>query len=399
MADDVTRLERRRAAEVARRGRIFDVRRRVMGVDVPALELQVSERRRREETEVGVARALDALSLSHDQMYIQKQKDEEERKAELARDLVQYRAVHQRPEDSLDADLTCDLKGASMIAFSVPEWELGPASMQVFQVCRCLIGSGGRVGGSGCRVYATLRAMQGEGLREEDSRRAQMEETARTLRAQREESAKQRRERKHEELQAEMRMVQGDQRALRLQILEAECKRAARVALSSFNRAQAEEVRERQRKGKQLKEAEDRAEIAHTVTSDLLTECPDSAVRPGQEGAAWRVLTDRWKGLTAEQRGAILREREEQRAEGERRRAIDRRRELAWDSQWQEQGRAQEEAERRSREAERERRRQMDKYNQELSLSQRRHQQFLNKRLYTNQATDHYFSQFNSSSR
>ncbi|XP_028849915.1 RIB43A-like with coiled-coils protein 1 isoform X2 [Denticeps clupeoides] len=372
MADDVTRLERRRAAEVARRGRIFDVRRRVMGVDVPALELQVSERRRREETEVGVARALDALSLSHDQMYIQKQKDEEERKAELARDLVQYRAVHQRPEDSLDADLTCDLKGASMIAFSVPEWELGPASMQVFQ---------------------------GEGLREEDSRRAQMEETARTLRAQREESAKQRRERKHEELQAEMRMVQGDQRALRLQILEAECKRAARVALSSFNRAQAEEVRERQRKGKQLKEAEDRAEIAHTVTSDLLTECPDSAVRPGQEGAAWRVLTDRWKGLTAEQRGAILREREEQRAEGERRRAIDRRRELAWDSQWQEQGRAQEEAERRSREAERERRRQMDKYNQELSLSQRRHQQFLNKRLYTNQATDHYFSQFNSSSR
>lgn len=46
--------------------------------------------------------------------------------------LAQYWATHQRAEDSRDADLKCDLKGAVSIA--VPEGQLGLASMQIFQV-------------------------------------------------------------------------------------------------------------------------------------------------------------------------------------------------------------------------------------------------------------------------
>lgn len=38
-------VERRRAAEVARRKRIFNTRNRVIGLDVHALEQQVAERR------------------------------------------------------------------------------------------------------------------------------------------------------------------------------------------------------------------------------------------------------------------------------------------------------------------------------------------------------------------
>ncbi len=47
-------------------------------------------------------------------------------------DLTQYWATHQRVEDSRDADLKCGLKGAFRI--TIPEGELGPASMQIFQV-------------------------------------------------------------------------------------------------------------------------------------------------------------------------------------------------------------------------------------------------------------------------
>lgn len=50
-------------------------------------------------------------------------------------ELVGYRATYQRPEDSRDADLTCDRQGALAFNLSIPESELGPASMQVFKVC------------------------------------------------------------------------------------------------------------------------------------------------------------------------------------------------------------------------------------------------------------------------
>lgn len=58
--------------------------------------------------------------------------NETNQRAALHTNLAQYWATHQRGEDSTDADLNCDLKGAVSIA--VPEGQLGPASMQIFQV-------------------------------------------------------------------------------------------------------------------------------------------------------------------------------------------------------------------------------------------------------------------------
>lgn len=67
----------------------------------------------------------------HDEVLLQQDIDEREKRAALHADLTQYWATHQRL-DSLDADLTCGLKGAFSI--TTPESELGPASMQIFQV-------------------------------------------------------------------------------------------------------------------------------------------------------------------------------------------------------------------------------------------------------------------------
>lgn len=93
-------------------------------------------------------------------MAMQQKQEEEELKRELDRDLVQYRAMYQRAEDSRDADINYDRQGAPDVSIS----ELGPASMQVFQ---------------------------GEDINEGERKRAEMEMNERHLRAQMEQSEKQ----------------------------------------------------------------------------------------------------------------------------------------------------------------------------------------------------------------
>lgn len=54
------------------------------------------------------------------------------------------------------------------------------------------------------------------------------------------------------------------------------------------------------------------------VTSDLLTESPEAAVKEGMGSAeAPRVIPDRWKGMSFEQLSAIYRQRAEQCADRE----------------------------------------------------------------------------------
>lgn len=70
--------------------------------------------------------------MSEDRALLQQDREEEERRCAIYSDLAQYRATHQRVEDSRDADLKCNQQGASK--FTIPEAQLGPSSMQVFMV-------------------------------------------------------------------------------------------------------------------------------------------------------------------------------------------------------------------------------------------------------------------------
>lgn len=74
----------------------------------------------------------DNLRKYHDDALLQQDVDEREKRTALHTDLTQYWATYQREEDSRDADLNCGLKGA--VRITIPEDELGPASMQIFQV-------------------------------------------------------------------------------------------------------------------------------------------------------------------------------------------------------------------------------------------------------------------------
>ncbi|KAM6928589.1 RIB43A-like with coiled-coils protein 1 [Lycodopsis pacificus] len=363
-------VEMRRSAETARKARIFNTRLRVLGLDLDALNQQVQEKKQQQNMEKQRDKAFDKLREYHDEALLQQDIDEREKQAALHTDLTQYWATHQRVEDSSDADLKCGLKGA--FGITIPEAELGPASMKIFQ---------------------------GEDIGEEQRRREQMKKTERDLRAQKEDNERRLLGDKHREMLASKELVHQDRTGLQLRALEEECKKAARIALDNYNQALAAERTETLKEQHRREERENLAEMRHTLTSDLMTECAEAAAREVGGGRLPPVLVDRWKGMSPEQLSAIQREREEQRIERQRQRESEKIQDAACELQLLKLSREAEEEERRAEELRAEKRIQTDRYNMQLAREQQAYQEYLNKKLYTNKPSKDYFYQFNTSSR
>ncbi|KAL7398913.1 hypothetical protein ABVT39_016997 [Epinephelus coioides] len=284
-------VERRRSAEMARKARIYNTRLRVLGLDLDALNKQVQEKKHQQNTELQWEKAFDKLREHHDEILLQQDIDERENRAALHTDLTQYWATQQRVEDSRDADLKCGLKGA--FRFTIPEGELGPASMTIFQ---------------------------GEDTGEEQRRREQMTKTDRDLQAQKEDNERRRMRDKHRESLMSKELVHQDLKGVQLHALEEECRKATRMALDNYNRA--------------------------------------------------------------------LKQRDAEKI-----------RDTAWELQLLKLSREAEEEERRAEKLRREKRIQTDHFNMQLAREQQAHQEYLNKKLYTNKPTKDYFYQFNTGSR
>nr|XP_020471523.1 RIB43A-like with coiled-coils protein 1 [Monopterus albus] len=361
-------VERRRSAEEARKARIFNTRLRVMGLDLDALNQQVQEKKHQQNMEIQQDKAFDKLRNYHDNILLQQDIDEREKRAALHTDLTRYWATHQRMEDSRDADLSCGLQGA--VRVTLPEGELGPASMQIFQ-----------------------------GEAKEQIRSEQLKKTERDLREQKQDNESRNMRDKHREMLQSRKLVHQDLRGVQQAALEEECKKAARIALNNYNRALATEQAEKLKEQQRREERENLAEMWHTLTSDMMTECAEAAERALGRGRLPRVLTDRWKGMSPEQLSAIHREQEAQCSERQRQRDAEKIQDAAWSLQLLKLSREAEEKEMRAEELRREKRMQMDQYNMQLAREQQAYQEYLNKKLYTNKPTKEYFCQFNTSSR
>uniref|UniRef100_A0A3P8RT11 RIB43A-like with coiled-coils protein 1 n=1 Tax=Amphiprion percula TaxID=161767 RepID=A0A3P8RT11_AMPPE len=342
-------VERKRAAETARRG---------LHPSTVPVYAKVQEKNHQQDMEKHKTKLL--LRRYQDEALLQQDNDEKEKREALHVDLTQYWATHQRAEDSRDADLQCGLEGA--FKSTIPESELGPASMQIFQ---------------------------GQGIGEEQRKREQMKTTARDLQVQMDDNERRHMAAKHREMLLSRELVHQDLRGVEQAALEEECRKAACLALDSYNQALQHRTEQR----------ENLAEMWHTMTSDMMTECAEAAEREVGGGKAPQVLPDRWKGMSPEQLKTIHREREEQRLERKRQRDAEKLQEAAWGLQQLKLSREAEEEERRAAELRRQQRIQMDEYNKQLAREQQAHQEYLNRKLYTNKPTKDYFYQFNTSSR
>ncbi|XP_047229352.1 RIB43A-like with coiled-coils protein 1 [Girardinichthys multiradiatus] len=342
-------LEARRSAERARKARVFNTRLRVMGLDLDALNQQVQEKKCRQNMEKQRDQAFDTLRRCQDETLLQQDNNEKEKRKALHKDLIQLWRSQQQVVDSHDADLQCDLKG--------------------------------------------------EGVGGEQMRREQVKKNEKDLLAQMDDNKRREIRAKHKEMLVNRELVHQDLRGLQQAAVEEEHKKAARVALDSYNQALAAEQAENLKEQRRREERENLAEMWHTVNSDMMTECAEAAERHVGGGRPPQVLPDRWKGMSPEQLSTFHREREQQRLDRQRQLWDEKIRNATWDLQLLKLSKKAEEKEQRTAEMRREQRIQMDQYNKQLAREQQAHQDYLNKELYTNKPTKDYFYQFNTGSR
>ncbi|CAL8071206.1 unnamed protein product [Calicophoron daubneyi] len=370
-AKEAAIIESRRKREQERQERIFNARKRLIGIDEQALKQQADEKKDRELREKQRNEAYDADAIRNDKIACILEKRQERDKKEIDRALNEFRALHQQPESRREFDLYDPdaLKKDRPARVSDEDPRCGVSSIQKFD--------GEDLNGQARAKY------QREQMQNWFER--QIEERKRAEEAQRE--AERLNTLKRREL---------DQRACELAKAEEECRRAINMAVERFNSAL--KLEQEQRKAQKAKQEQDdnMTEICNAIYSDMLTENPAQAI---SAFGPHRVVSDRYKGMAPEQLQAIFKAQEEQIKERQRLEEEERQRNQEWDEQRIKAAKLSVLLEREIERSTKEIKKRLAEENLRLALDQKAFKEYLDKEVYTNQPTADYFTQFNTTSR
>uniref|UniRef100_A0A8C5SZC1 RIB43A-like with coiled-coils protein 1 n=1 Tax=Laticauda laticaudata TaxID=8630 RepID=A0A8C5SZC1_LATLA len=364
-------VEARRNREKQRQSRIFNARSRTMGVDIEGLKRQVEERKLRENIEKRREEAFDADRVQCDKVAQMLVEEEHQRKKQLCQDLVEFREREQQPSMRREWDIHDPeaVRKGQPARVSDNDPRCGPSSMQCFA---------------------------GEDLNFVARQKLQKEHNKLVLEEQRNERNKKLTDQQYADNLEGKKRIELDLRAWELAQLEEECRRARAMALADFNRAQAAEVAEQQHVSQQREQDDNYAEIHNHLTGNLLLE--DPSVAKSLLGSH-RVITDRWKGMSPEQLQAVWQTQKEQCRENQRLRQLERQRDAEWDRRRELAARAAMQMEEQEQNFREQLKKSLDDYNRELADAQKSNLKYLEKEVYTNAPTAHYYLQFNTSSR
>ncbi|CAI2724139.1 unnamed protein product [Schistosoma spindalis] len=364
-------IELRRRREKERQARIFDARVRQIGIDDEALKHQVEEKKLREleEKQRELAYAADAARNDKIACLLEKRQHDDER--ELAKNLNEFRSIHQQPESRREFDLYDPnaLKLDRPARVSDDDPRCGVASLQKFD-------------GEDLNLKARMK-YQREQLQNWFDR--QIEERNRA------ENAKKEADRLYDLKRRDL-----DQRACELQKAEEQCRRAINVAMQRYNKLLKEESDQKALLKAKQTEDDNMTEICNAIYGDFLSENPAQAI---SAFGINRIIPDRYKGMTLEQIKDIRKSQEEQMKEKERQLARQKQEDEEWDNQLLKSAKLGLLIEREIERSTREINRKVAEKNLQLAHEQKAFQDYLNKELYTNQPTGHYFTQFNTTSR
>ncbi|XP_016075132.1 PREDICTED: RIB43A-like with coiled-coils protein 1 [Miniopterus natalensis] len=368
---EVAAIEARRNREKERQERFFDVRTRVIGVDVGALNSQVEERKLREAAEQSKDEAYGTIQMQYDLVAQMLEKEEAERTRRLAKKVQEFREQKQQLKNKREFNLW----GPDQLWKGFPALRGNSDSYCGASSLQCFSGDNPE--------KATCLRMQREQLRYSLEKQIQEQQQARVD------------EMRTDDLREKLRLA-VETRAAQLAKLEESCRIAMRCAMANANKAQAAEVAERRRHEYQREQEANLKEIQNQIKSDLLNEKPHIAqcsVAPCQ------VLPHSGKSVAAEQQTDIKKFQEAQCREKEAQRQA----EQAQDAEWGRQAiclaQAAMELEEQERQLCAEFRRGLGSFNQQLASEQKAQQNYLNSVIYTNQPTAQYHLQFNTSSR
>ncbi|KAK5867780.1 hypothetical protein PBY51_012243 [Eleginops maclovinus] len=205
-----TSLQRRRNDETERRERIFNDKVRMFGVDKEALNSQMKEKEKQEEAAKVEQNARDAEMLHNNKVACLLHSREVKEKRAVAKTIVDYRLQYQQPLCQRDYDL------------SAPD--------------RC----GNTDPGDALMM---LPGLLGEDPDSESRRQRQREQLREWLLQQQGERAAERQRRKMEEHRCEQSRAYMDKKALQLQGIEMQRRKAETVATKEYNLAKIEEKR------------------------------------------------------------------------------------------------------------------------------------------------------------
>ncbi|XP_050089461.1 RIB43A-like with coiled-coils protein 2 [Anopheles aquasalis] len=364
-------IERRRRFEESRKQRIFNARRRIIGVDTDALGYQVQEKQEAVQAEAEQARKLAEEVRRQEHVLQLKQREQRQERIRQEDELNRYRATHQRPEQSRDFDLF-DPDGLKK--------EL-PA----------------RTGDDDPRLSVSgAQLFDGEDLQERHRRKVQREQQRSWLEQQIREKRQAEIDRRAAERFLEETLMSREARVHQLNSQERYAREKIQEAVNEFNCRLMHE-QDQQRRRKEREEQEDNlAEIYNHLTSDLLTENPDAAKSSFGPN---RVITAQYKGMSPEELEQIRQQQEQQLEELNRRRQEEANMRESWDRLANDFDRAVTMKERelmRRRHALAE---QIRQENHQLALDQQRKLAHLDQVVYQNRPTQAYFDQFNTCTR
>ncbi|XP_064414350.1 RIB43A-like with coiled-coils protein 2 [Latimeria chalumnae] len=364
-------IERRRNRELQRQSRIFNAKVRTIGLDIETLDKQVEDRKRQEELEKAREDAYDADRIRHDKIVAMLDQRQAQDCLKLNQALVDFRERHQQPESRREFDLNDPqaLKKDKPARVSDDDPRLGPSSLQ---------------------------KLDGEDLNNKARTKYQVQQAKKWLIEQMNDRNRAKADQEFADDLHFKKCMELEERAVQLCNLEQECRKAVCIATGEFNKALAAETAERQRLETQQDNDDNFSEIHNNLTGDFLTENP--AVASSAFGPH-RVIPDRWKGMSPGQLEEIRKIQEKQRQENEILREQERQRQAEWDKQLMLTDRAgmilNREAERMAARC----RQEQDEYNRQLAQEHKAQKEYLEKNVFTNIPTAHYYTQFNTTSR
>ncbi|KAM6144167.1 RIB43A-like with coiled-coils protein 1 isoform 1-T2 [Erethizon dorsatum] len=381
---EVAAIEARRNREKDRQSRFFNVRNRVMGVDVEALNNQVEERKLQEATERNKEAAYGTKKVQYDLIVQMLEKEEAKRARRVAKKIHDFRQQKQEFKNRCEVELQDSARFQGIPV----QFQGFPAQFQEFPAC---LSDNGPFCGP-----ASMQCFLGEDLDRASFLRMQQQQLRYNLERQLQKEQQVRAEEKYADMLSHKLHLAMDMQAAQMARLEESCRVAMMSARANVNKAQAAKLAEQQHHERQCQQEANLMDIEKQITSNLLTENPQVAQHPM---APHRVLPCCWKGMTPQQRADIRKAQEAQCHEKEAQRQAEQALDNKWASQTVCLAQAALELEEQERELCAEFQRGLGSFNQQLAKDQKAQQNYLNSVIYTNQPTAQYYLQFNTSSR
>lgn len=275
----------KRYDQSARLAAIMDAKQRCIGVDKETLGAQVAEKAATKEGDMKRDAMCANLANFHDHKLVMLEQQRREVKAEMARELVGFRAANQTKEGRREFDLS----DSDTLKKSLPA----------------------RVGDEDPRAgVSSLQMFDGEDLKAGERRKMQMAQQAAWVAQQTEEklartaSEKEDKDGHHALVQAQCSIMND------VADLQEQAKAALRLETAEVNKMLAAQKREKETMIQEWEKTANEIDKGNVLASPYMME--DASVSTSSLGPH-RVRPDHWKGMSEEQKAAVFAERATQR--------------------------------------------------------------------------------------